>query len=64
MVPPIPGIDGIEVLTNETIFALRDRPRHLLVLGGGPIGIEMAQAHRRLGCEVTVLEAGALPRPR
>jgi pyruvate/2-oxoglutarate dehydrogenase complex dihydrolipoamide dehydrogenase (E3) component len=58
VVPPIPGIDGIEVLTNETIFALRDRPRHLLVLGGGPIGIEMAQAHRRLGCEVTVLEAG------
>ena len=58
VVPPIPGIDGIEVLTNETIFALRDRPRHLLILGGGPIGIEMAQAHRRLGCDVTVLEAG------
>jgi pyruvate/2-oxoglutarate dehydrogenase complex dihydrolipoamide dehydrogenase (E3) component len=58
VVPPIPGIDGIEVLTNETIFDLRDRPDHLLILGGGPIGIEMAQAHRRLGCAVTVLEAG------
>ena len=57
VVPPIPGIDGIEVLTNETIFALRDRPDHLLILGGGPIGMEMAQAHRRLGCRVTVIEA-------
>ena len=43
-------------LTNETIFALRDRPEHLLVIGGGPIGMEMAQAHRRLGCKVTVIE--------
>ena len=44
-------------LTNETIFDLAERPDHLLVLGGGPIGMEMAQAHRRLGCEVTVIEA-------
>ncbi len=56
-VPPIPGIDTVPYLTNETIFALRERPGHLIVLGGGPIGIEMAQAHRRLGSDVTVVEA-------
>lgn len=55
-VPPIPGIETVPYLTNETIFALRERPRHLIVIGGGPIGMEMAQAHRRLGSEVTVLE--------
>lgn len=55
-VPPIQGVDTVPYLTNETIFALRDRPRHLIVIGGGPIGVEMAQAHRRLGCEVTVIE--------
>jgi pyruvate/2-oxoglutarate dehydrogenase complex dihydrolipoamide dehydrogenase (E3) component len=42
--------------TNETIFDLRDRPEHLVIIGGGPVGLEMAQAHRRLGCRVTVLE--------
>lgn len=56
-IPPIPGIETVPHLTNETIFALRERPDHLLILGGGPIGIEMAQAHRRLGCRVTVIEA-------
>ncbi len=56
VIPPIPGIDSIAALTNETIFALRDCPRHLLILGGGPIGLEMALAHRRLGAEVTVVE--------
>ncbi|GGL71094.1 dihydrolipoyl dehydrogenase family protein [Wenxinia marina] len=56
LVPDIPGLDGVEVLTNETIFDLRERPEHLLVVGGGPIGMEMAQAHRRLGCRVTVIE--------
>lgn len=56
MVPPIPGLDKTPYETNETIFALRDKPRHLLVIGGGPIGMEMAQAHRRLGCDVTVIE--------
>ena len=55
-VPPIPGIETVPYLTNETIFAQRIRPDHLLILGGGPIGIEMAQAHRRLGCAVTVIE--------
>jgi pyruvate/2-oxoglutarate dehydrogenase complex dihydrolipoamide dehydrogenase (E3) component len=56
-VPDIPGLDALPYLTNETIFDLPERPDHLLVLGGGAIGIEMAQAHRRLGCEVTVIEA-------
>lgn len=55
-VPPIPGIDTVPYLTNENVFALRERPTHLIVIGGGPIGMEMAQAHRRLGCEVTVIE--------
>ncbi len=55
-VPPIPGLDTVDVYTNENIFDLRDRPDHLLVIGGGPIGMEMAQAHRRLGCKVTVIE--------
>ncbi|MDG4650215.1 FAD-dependent oxidoreductase [Roseibacterium sp. SDUM158017] len=55
-VPPIDGLSEVPYLTNETIFDLRERPRHLLIVGGGPIGMEMAQAHRRLGCEVTVLE--------
>ena len=55
-VPPIQGVDTVPYLTNETIFDLRERPRHLIVIGGGPIGVELAQAHRRLGCEVTVIE--------
>jgi len=54
--PPIPGLGDVPYLTNETVFALRERPARLLVLGGGPIGMEMAQAHRRLGCEVVVIE--------
>jgi len=54
--PPIPGLADVPYFTNETIFDLRDRPEHLLIIGGGPIGLEMAQAHRRLGACVTVLE--------
>ncbi len=56
-VPPIPGINTVPYLTNETVFKNRTLPQHLIVIGGGPIGMEMAQAHRRLGSEVTVLEA-------
>lgn len=52
-VPPIPGLDTVPYLTNETIFDLREAPDHLIVIGGGPIGAEMAQAHRRLGVRVT-----------
>ncbi len=55
-VPPVPGLEDVPYFTNEDIFELREKPGHLLVIGGGPIGIEMAQAHRRLGCEVTVIE--------
>lgn len=56
-VPPVPGLETVPHLTNETVFALRERPGHLVILGGGPIGMEMAQAHRRLGSAVTVIEA-------
>ncbi len=55
-VPPIPGIEDVRVYTNEDIFDLRERPDHLIVVGGGPIGMEMAQAHVRLGSKVTVIE--------
>jgi pyruvate/2-oxoglutarate dehydrogenase complex dihydrolipoamide dehydrogenase (E3) component len=55
-VPPIPGLAEAGYLTNETIFDLTERPSHLIVVGGGPIGIEMAQAFRRLGSEVSVIE--------
>jgi len=54
--PPIPGIDQGPYLTNETIFDLKERPAHLIVIGAGSIGLEMAQAFRRLGSEVTVCE--------
>lgn len=56
LVPRIPGLEAVPYLTNETIFALRERPDHLVIVGGGPIGTEMALAHRRLGCAVTVIE--------
>lgn len=56
-IPPIPGLAETPYLTNETIFENRTRPDHLIVIGGGPIGLEMAQAHRRLGSRVTVVEA-------
>jgi pyruvate/2-oxoglutarate dehydrogenase complex dihydrolipoamide dehydrogenase (E3) component len=56
LVPPIPGLEDVPYLTNETLFDLRERPEHLLIIGGGPIGMEMAQAHLRLGCRVTVIE--------
>ena len=55
--PPISGLDRVNYLTNETIFNLRELPAHLIIIGGGPIGMEMAQAFRRLGSKVTVLEA-------
>ncbi len=55
-VPPVPGLADVPFLTNETIFDLIERPAHLIVIGGGPIGAELAQAYRRLGAEVTLLE--------
>ncbi|MGB7288021.1 MAG: FAD-dependent oxidoreductase, partial [Salaquimonas sp.] len=55
-VPPINGLDTVEYFTNETIFENKRKPAHLIVIGGGPIGMEMAQAHLRLGSKVTVVE--------
>ncbi len=55
-VPPIPGLDSVPYFTNETIFDNTQKLGRLIVIGGGPIGMEMAQAHARLGSEVIVLE--------
>jgi pyruvate/2-oxoglutarate dehydrogenase complex dihydrolipoamide dehydrogenase (E3) component len=60
VIPPITGLDATAHFTSETIFDLAVRPEHLIVLGAGPIGLELAQAFRRLGSGVTVLEAAAL----
>jgi pyruvate/2-oxoglutarate dehydrogenase complex dihydrolipoamide dehydrogenase (E3) component len=57
LVPPIPGLDNVPYLTNETIFENQEHLPHLVIIGGGPIGLELAQAHSRLGSRVTVLEA-------
>jgi len=56
-IPPIPGIESVPYFTNETIFASGTLPNHLLIVGAGAVGVELAQAHRRLGAKVTVLEA-------
>ncbi len=55
-IPPIPGLDSAPYLTNETIFDLSGKPSHLAVIGGGPVGCELAQAFRRLGSKVTLIE--------
>jgi pyruvate/2-oxoglutarate dehydrogenase complex dihydrolipoamide dehydrogenase (E3) component len=55
-VPPVPGLGDLPYLTNETIFDIDRLPAHLLVMGGGPIGCELAQAFRRLGAQVSVVE--------
>ena len=55
-VPDIPGLRDVPHVTHETLFELPERPEHLLILGGGAIGLEMAQAHAGLGCAVTVVE--------
>ena len=62
-VPPIAGLETVPYLTNETLFDLKETPRHLAIIGGGPIGCEMAQAHCRLGIKVSLFEgARILPR--
>ena len=63
-VPPIPGLETTPFLTNETIFDLRENVPHLLIVGSGPIGCEMAQAFRRLGSEVTVVDIAPSILPR
>lgn len=57
-IPPIPGLKDVPYLTNHSVFTTPDFPEKLTVLGGGPIGIEMAQAFQRLGSQVTVIEMG------
>lgn len=57
-VPPLPGLERIDVLTSENLWALRERPARLVVLGGGPIGCELGQAFARLGSRVTLVERG------
>ncbi|KQT43173.1 dihydrolipoamide dehydrogenase [Aureimonas sp. Leaf454] len=59
-IPPIPGLDPARVLTNESLFDIGTVPRHLVIVGGGPIGVEMAQAHRRLGSRVTIVARGRI----
>jgi pyruvate/2-oxoglutarate dehydrogenase complex dihydrolipoamide dehydrogenase (E3) component len=59
-VPPIPGLDQVPYWTNDSLFDLTERPDHLLILGGGPIGLEMADAFCGLGCRVTVIEAARI----
>jgi pyruvate/2-oxoglutarate dehydrogenase complex dihydrolipoamide dehydrogenase (E3) component len=59
-IPPIPGLQDVEFYTNETIFDLQSLPERLVVIGGGPIGIELAQAFYRFGTKVTVLEASTV----
>ena len=56
LVPPIPGLEQVGYLTSDTVWGLRELPRRLLVLGGGPIGCELAQAFARLGSRVTLME--------
>ena len=58
--PDLPGLADVPYLTNASVFDNRQRPAHLLVVGGGAVGLELAQAHVRLGCRVTVLEAQAI----
>ena len=56
-IPPVPGLAGVPYLTNENIFDLTELPARLAILGGGAVGCELAQALRRLGSQVTVMEA-------
>ena len=60
VIPPIPGLAEVPFLTSDTLFTLQQASGHLLILGGGPIGLEMAQAHVRLGCRVSVIEAATI----
>ena len=63
-VPPIPGIEDVDYLTSDTVWNLRERPKRLLVLGGGPIGCELAQSFQRLGSEVILVQRGGQLLPR
>lgn len=58
-VPSIAGLESVRYFTSDTIWSLQEKPKRLCVLGGGPIGCELAQAFARLGCEVTIVERGS-----
>ena len=64
LVPPIPGLDQIEYLTSDTVWELRELPERLLVIGGGPIGCELAQAFNNLGAKVTQVDQAPRIMPR
>lgn len=64
LIPPLPGIEQVTPLTSENLWALRERPERLLVLGGGPVGCELAQAMQRLGCQVTLVQRNCRLLPR
>jgi len=64
LVPSLPGLDQVEYLTSDTLWSLRELPRRLVVLGGGPIGAELAQCFARFGSEVTVVEMAPRLLPR
>jgi pyruvate/2-oxoglutarate dehydrogenase complex dihydrolipoamide dehydrogenase (E3) component/uncharacterized membrane protein YdjX (TVP38/TMEM64 family) len=64
LVPPLPGLDGVDYLTSDTVWALRELPHRLVVLGGGPIGVELAQCFARFGSEVTIAEMAPRLLPR
>ncbi len=59
-IPDLPGLDAVAYLTHETIFEVTPKPEHLLILGGGPIGLEMAQAHAALGCRVSLVQRSGI----
>ncbi len=59
-IPPLPGLSDIPYWTNTSLFDLAEKPDHLLILGGGPIGLEMADAFAGLGCRVTVVSSGPI----
>ena len=63
-IPPIEGIEEVDYLTSDTVWNIREKPERLLVLGGGPIGSELAQAFCRLGCQVTQVQRGERLLPR
>lgn len=57
--PPIPGLDETPYLTNETVFTMDTQPKHLLIIGAGPIGLELGQAFARLGSKVEIVDIAA-----
>ncbi|HJN67145.1 MAG TPA: FAD-dependent oxidoreductase, partial [Pirellulales bacterium] len=63
-VPPVPGLESVHYLTNETIFSLTELPKRLAIIGGGPVGCELAQAFVRFGSEVYLIESSSSILPR